>query len=66
MYRYFFQIMTQPLDKQLETLNSVNDVQKRNDYLDWNEYFMAVSFLSAMRSKDPATQVNYIVAGRRV
>ena len=30
---------------------------KREDYLDWNEYFMAVSFLSAMRSKDPATQV---------
>ncbi|XP_023338450.1 deoxycytidylate deaminase isoform X2 [Eurytemora carolleeae] len=29
----------------------------REDYLDWNEYFMAVSFLSAQRSKDPATQV---------
>ena len=30
---------------------------KRSDYLEWSEYFMAVSFLSAMRSKDPATQV---------
>ena len=31
--------------------------RKRPDYLEWAEYFMAVSFLSAMRSKDPATQV---------
>ena len=31
--------------------------RKRTDYLEWAEYFMAVSFLSAMRSKDPATQV---------
>merc|ERR1740122_458388 len=30
---------------------------KRSDYLSWNEYFMAVSFLSALRSKDPMTQV---------
>jgi len=29
----------------------------RSEYLEWSEYFMAVSFLSAMRSKDPATQV---------
>jgi len=29
----------------------------REDYLEWSDYFMAVSFLSAMRSKDPATQV---------
>eukprot|EP00088_Acartia_fossae_P011020 TRINITY_DN15513_c3_g1_i1.p1 TRINITY_DN15513_c3_g1~~TRINITY_DN15513_c3_g1_i1.p1 ORF type:complete len:227 (-),score=45.99 TRINITY_DN15513_c3_g1_i1:49-708(-) len=29
----------------------------REDYLEWDEYFMAVSFLSALRSKDPATQV---------
>ena len=33
------------------------DNRKRDDYLEWSEYFMAVSFLSAMRSKDPATQV---------
>ena len=38
---------------------SVSEVgnRKREDYLEWSEYFMAVSFLSAMRSKDPATQV---------
>jgi deoxycytidylate deaminase len=31
--------------------------EPRQGYLDWDEYFMAVSFLSAQRSKDPATQV---------
>ena len=35
--------------------------KKRADYLEWSEYFMAVSFLSAMRSKDPATQVDIII-----
>ena len=31
--------------------------QKRKDYLGWDEYFMAIAKLSAMRSKDPSTQV---------
>ena len=30
---------------------------KRQDYLSWDEYFMAVAMLSGMRSKDPNTQV---------
>ena len=30
---------------------------KREDYLAWDEYFMAIAKLSAMRSKDPSTQV---------
>lgn len=30
---------------------------KRNDYISWDEYFMGVAKLSAMRSKDPSTQV---------
>jgi dCMP deaminase len=34
-----------------------NKVPKRSDYLSWDDYFMAISFLSAMRSKDPNTQV---------
>ena len=33
------------------------NVEKRKDYLEWNEYFMAIAKLSAMRSKDPSTQV---------
>ena len=32
-------------------------VQRRIDYLEWDDYFMAVAFLSAQRSKDPSTQV---------
>jgi len=30
---------------------------KRNNYLSWEEYFMGIAALSAMRSKDPNTQV---------
>ena len=33
------------------------EVKKRADYLSWEEYFMAIAKLSAMRSKDPSTQV---------
>eukprot|EP01137_Pigoraptor_chileana_P030257 Opistho-2@1365 len=31
--------------------------EKREDYLSWTDYFMAVAFLSAQRSKDPSSQV---------
>lgn len=30
---------------------------KREDYISWDKYFMGVALLSAMRSKDPRTQV---------
>ncbi|CAG0917466.1 unnamed protein product [Notodromas monacha] len=30
---------------------------KRENYLSWEEYFMSMTFLSAMRSKDPVSQV---------
>ena len=30
---------------------------KRQDYISWDEYFMGVAMLSAMRSQDPNTQV---------
>ena len=30
---------------------------KRTDYLSWDEYFMSIAMPSAMRSKDPSTQV---------
>lgn len=30
---------------------------KRTDYITWDEYFMGVALLAAMRSKDPNTQV---------
>ena len=31
--------------------------KKRSNYLKWDEYFMAIAKLTAMRSKDPSTQV---------
>ena len=30
---------------------------KRRDYISWDEYFMGIATLSALRSKDPNTQV---------
>ncbi|KAK4264520.1 hypothetical protein QN277_025682 [Acacia crassicarpa] len=33
------------------------DPSKRKEYLSWDDYFMAVAFLSAERSKDPNRQV---------
>lgn len=32
-------------------------MEKRKDYITWDEYFMGVAMLSARRSKDPNTQV---------
>jgi len=38
--------------------NGAKDLtKKRDEYLNWSDYFMGVAFLSAMRSKDPCTQV---------
>ena len=35
----------------------MSDSSKRNDYISWDEYFMGIAELSALRSKDPSTQV---------
>lgn len=32
-------------------------MKKREDYIDWDDYFMGIAILSAKRSKDPGTQV---------
>jgi len=46
------------LSDQLNSQLKLKDLdKKRDDYLEWSEYFMAVAFLSAMRSKDPCSQV---------
>lgn len=36
----------------------------RTDYLPWEEYFMSVAKLSAMRSKDPNTQVGACIVDK--
>ena len=40
-------------------------VQKRNDYLSWDEYFMGVALMSALRSKDPNTQVGACIVNAK-
>ncbi|CAH3112728.1 unnamed protein product [Porites lobata] len=43
------------------TICSPSRTGKRTNYLSWDEYFMAVAFLSAQRSKDPNSQVGACV-----
>ncbi|MDD2970963.1 MAG: dCMP deaminase family protein [Lachnospiraceae bacterium] len=37
---------------------------KREDYISWDEYFMGVSKLSGLRSKDPHTQVGACIVSQ--
>ena len=36
---------------------------KRSDYINWDEYFMGIALLTAMRSKDPNSQVGACING---
>ena len=38
---------------------------KRTDYINWDEYFMAIAQLSAKRSKDPSTQVGACIVNSK-
>ena len=38
--------------------------QKREDYINWDQYFMGVAMLSAQRSKDPNTQVGACIVSK--
>ena len=33
---------------------------KRSDYINWDEYFMGIALLTAMRSKDPNLSLIHI------
>lgn len=39
-------------------------MDKRKDYISWDEYFMGVATLSGMRSKDPNTQVGACIVSQ--
>lgn len=39
-------------------------ITKRTNYLEWDDYFMSVAFLSAQRSKDPRTQVGACIVNQ--
>ncbi len=38
---------------------------ERRDYINWDEYFMGIAMLSAMRSKDPNTQVGCCIVSSK-
>lgn len=40
-------------------------IEKRSDYISWDEYFMGVALLSGKRSKDPSTQVGACIVNER-
>ena len=40
-------------------------MNKRTDYLSWDEYFMGIALLSSYRSKDPSTQVGACIVNDR-
>ena len=37
---------------------------KRTDYISWDEYFIGIAMLAAMRSKDPNTQVGACIVNK--
>ena len=39
--------------------------KKRDDYLSWDEYFMGIALMSALRSKDPNTQVGACIINEK-
>ena len=39
---------------------------KRTDYINWDEYFMGIALLTAMRSKDPSSQVGACIASSEI
>ena len=39
-------------------------MSKRENYISWDEYFMAIAILSAKRSKDPNTQVGACIVSK--
>ena len=41
----------------MESRVIVDQTIKRNDYISWDDYFMALAVLSSLRSKDPNSQV---------
>ncbi|CAK1589032.1 unnamed protein product [Parnassius mnemosyne] len=51
-------------DDKTTNINEVTIQRKREDPIDWKEYFMATAFLAAKRSKDPSCQVGACVVSK--
>ncbi|KAL5717573.1 dCMP deaminase [Ranunculus cassubicifolius] len=60
-FRLFFNSKSEPVSTSNSAKSSTNrspfDPSKRKGYISWDDYFMAIAFLSAQRSKDPNRQV---------
>ncbi len=50
-------ILTEAEELKIRTSNIRLYEQNRDDYINWDEYFLASAILTSMRSKDPSTQV---------
>ena len=49
---------------EMRPASEVRRTEKRSDYISWDEYFMGVAALAAMRSKDPNTQVGACIVSQ--
>ena len=43
---------------------ALNSMSKRENYINWDEYFMGIALLSAQRSKDPNSQVGACIVSQ--
>ena len=61
---YLSSLETEEEKREFETWKKEHQIfeKQRKNNLTWDEYFMAVAKLSAMRSKDPSTQVGACIA----
>lgn len=48
----------------MESMTLEEKTTKREDFLNWDEYFMALAVLSSFRSKDPNSQVGACIVNR--
>ncbi len=46
-------------------MKKTSGIHKRTDYLSWDDYFMGVALMSALRSKDPNTQVGACIVNEK-
>ncbi|MBD3354523.1 AAA family ATPase [Candidatus Woesearchaeota archaeon] len=62
------EVLKQKVDKLVEDLRDKekkDQDEKRKDYISWDDYFMGVAKLSALRSKDPNTQVGACIVNQQ-
>jgi dCMP deaminase len=56
-------VLTRALRPNANKRTDPTDPSPRDLYLSWDDYFMSLAFLSALRSKDPNKQVGAVITG---